>query len=190
MHSAKTQISLGIHPVWSESTLCTKWVAKDSSFLRADSEDSDQTGRMPKLIWVFAGHTVTLLVLSCRGSFLILVLSNSWAASWQNQQNGMCAQRRLRSAWASAQSDQSLRCLRSLATLERTAKTLIRLGGCPGWFESSLGAQPFCWFYHEAAHLDCCSKVEFWRGFCYHFCFTDRCNKHKGQDLIEGTLGV
>ena len=28
----------------------------------------------------------------------------------QNQQNGMCAQRRLRSAWASAQSDQSLRC--------------------------------------------------------------------------------
>ena len=30
-----------------------------------------------------------------------------WAASWQNQQNGMCAQRRLRSAWASAQSDQS-----------------------------------------------------------------------------------
>ena len=31
--------------------------------------------------------------------------------SWQNQQNGMCAQRRLRSAWASAQTDQGLRCL-------------------------------------------------------------------------------
>ena len=31
-----------------------------------------------------------------------------WAASWQNQQNGMCAQRKLRSAWASAHSDQSL----------------------------------------------------------------------------------
>ena len=30
-----------------------------------------------------------------------------WAASWQNQPNGLCAQRRLRSAWASAQSDQS-----------------------------------------------------------------------------------
>ena len=26
-----------------------------------------------------------------------------WAASWQNQQNGMCAQQRLRSAWASGQ---------------------------------------------------------------------------------------
>ena len=33
-----------------------------------------------------------------------------WAASWRNQQNDMCAQRRLRSAWACAQSDQSLRC--------------------------------------------------------------------------------
>ena len=39
----------------------------------------------------------------CHGNFHI------WVISWQNQQNGMCAQRRLRSAWASAQSDQSLR---------------------------------------------------------------------------------
>ena len=35
----------------------------------------------------------------------------------------------------------------------RTAKTLIRLGGCPGWSESSLGAQSFCWFCHVAAHI-------------------------------------
>ena len=35
---------------------------------KAHSEDSDQTGRMPMLIWVFAGRTVVLLVLSCRGS--------------------------------------------------------------------------------------------------------------------------
>ena len=49
---------------------------------------------------------------------------------------GVCAQRRLRSAWASAQSDQSLRCpheetLGLKLPIERTAKTLIRLGGCP-----------------------------------------------------------
>ena len=31
--------------------------------------------------------------------------------------------------------------LGSLATIERTAKTLIRLGECPGWPESSLGAK-------------------------------------------------
>ena len=85
----------------------------------------------------------------------------------------LCAQRRLRSAWASAQSDQSLRCpyeeslgpklsikrtaktlirldteesLGPKLSIKRTAKTLIRLGGCPGWSESSLGAQSFCCF--------------------------------------------
>ena len=57
LRQAKTQISLGIRPVWSESSLCAHAVAKDSSFLHADSEDSDQTGRMPRLIWVFAGRT-------------------------------------------------------------------------------------------------------------------------------------
>ena len=51
------QISLGFRPVCSESSLCAQWVAKDPSFLHADSEDSDQTGRMPRLIWVFAGRT-------------------------------------------------------------------------------------------------------------------------------------
>ena len=41
---ARIQISLGICPVWSESSLCAHWVAKDQSFLHADSENSDQTG--------------------------------------------------------------------------------------------------------------------------------------------------
>ena len=36
----------------------------------APSEDSDQSGRMSRLIWVFAGRTVTLLVWSCRGSII------------------------------------------------------------------------------------------------------------------------
>ena len=39
-------------------------------------------------------------------------------ASWQNQRNGMCAQRRLRSAWESTQSDQpSLSAWRKLGSL-------------------------------------------------------------------------
>ena len=38
-------------------SLCTQWVAKEPSFLHADSENSDQTGRMPRLIRVFAGRT-------------------------------------------------------------------------------------------------------------------------------------
>ena len=66
---AMTQISLGIRPVWSESSQWAQWVAEDPMFLHADSEDSDQTGRMSRLIWVFAGCKVTLLILSWGGSF-------------------------------------------------------------------------------------------------------------------------
>ena len=41
-------------------------------------------------------------------SGLTLLLHNSiWVTAWQNQQNDLCTQWRLRSAWASAQSDQS-----------------------------------------------------------------------------------
>ena len=54
VRQAKTHVSLGIRPVWSESSLCVQWVAKDPRFLLADSKDSYQTGRMPRLIWVFA----------------------------------------------------------------------------------------------------------------------------------------
>ena len=66
------------------------------------------------------------------------------------------AQQRLRSAWASAQSDQSLHCalngyLRTQSFFMRTEKTLIRLSGCPGWSGSSLGAHSFCWFCHGLA---------------------------------------
>ena len=48
--------------------------------------------------------------------------------------------------WASAQSDQSFRypCEESFdpwLPFESTVKTMIRLGWCPGWSESSLGAQ-------------------------------------------------
>ena len=53
-----------------QSSLCAQWVAKGPSLLHADSEASDQTGRMHRLIWVFAGRTLTLLVLSRGGSFV------------------------------------------------------------------------------------------------------------------------
>ena len=72
---AKTQISLGIHPVWSESSLSAHWAVKVSRFLHADSEDSDQKGRMPSLIWVFTGligHFVGFIMLQ-----LFLIFWNS-----------------------------------------------------------------------------------------------------------------
>ena len=63
----KTQISLGIRPVWSESSLCAQWVAKDSRFLHADSEDWSD--------WA-DGCTAILMVLSCRGSYAIISLGH------------------------------------------------------------------------------------------------------------------
>ena len=51
----KTQISLGIRPVWSESSL-SAWKNIGSLATHwTHSKASDQPGRMPKLIWVFAG---------------------------------------------------------------------------------------------------------------------------------------
>ena len=72
----------------------------------------------------------------------------NWAASWQNRHNDLCAQQRLRSAWASAHSDQSLRSalnekLRTPYFFKQTAKTaqtrrmprlICVLAGCKGLF--------------------------------------------------------
>ena len=80
---AKTQISLGIRLIWSESPLCAHWVAKDPSFRHAVAfvmrtaktliEWADHTGWMPRLIWVCAVRTVTLLILSFRGSSSLIL---------------------------------------------------------------------------------------------------------------------
>ena len=61
---AKTQISLGIRPVWSESSLCAQWVAKDPWFLHADSDDSDRADL--SLRWAhthFVGFVMSRLIL-------------------------------------------------------------------------------------------------------------------------------
>ena len=59
-----------VRPVWSESSL-SAWRKFGSLATHwTHSEDSDQTGRMPRVIWVFAGRTVISLVLSWGGSFV------------------------------------------------------------------------------------------------------------------------
>ena len=81
----------------------------------------------------------------------------TWAATWQNQQSGCAPSEdsdlpvhppglirvfavRMKKAWV-------------LSYPLSTAKTLIRLGGCPGWSESSVGAHSFCLVCHVVAHL-------------------------------------
>ena len=125
---------------------------------------------MPRLIWVFAGRTFILLVLSCRGSYVevnrpqhcsssfychfiatTLAETSVWIASTQyepprDKTNKItCA--------PSEDSDQPghppslirVFAVRSMgsqgqALFMRTAKTLIKLCRCPGWAESSSGA--------------------------------------------------
>ena len=65
---AKTQISLGSRPVWSERCL------HEESSLSAQ-RDSDQTGPIPRLIWVFAGHTCHFVCFVMR--WLIVCLHNT-----------------------------------------------------------------------------------------------------------------
>ena len=49
VHNAKTHISLRIHPVWSESSLCAQQVTKEPSFQLADNDYSDKTELMPRM---------------------------------------------------------------------------------------------------------------------------------------------
>ena len=92
---------------------CAQWVAKDPSFLRADNEDSDQIGRMPRLILVFAGRTVILLILSRGGSYVLCSRPfQKWVLKEPAHEIMVLitpgGQRKLRQACTSAQSRQSL----------------------------------------------------------------------------------
>ena len=53
---AKTQISLGIRPGWSESSLSARWNLGSLATHWEHSEDSDQTGRMPRLLSLRWAH--------------------------------------------------------------------------------------------------------------------------------------
>ena len=70
MRPAKAQFSLGIRPVWSESSLSARRTTGSLVTHKVDSEASDQAGRMPRLIWVFVGRTCHLLVLSWGSSYI------------------------------------------------------------------------------------------------------------------------
>ena len=122
---AKTQISLAIRSVWSESSL-SAWRKLGSLATHwAHSEDSDQTGQMPRLIWVFAAQSfcwfchqaAQLLLYECFENSVtmtpcnVLLILLIWTSSSEFGSYRLCEQRRFRRACASAQSRQNLRCL-------------------------------------------------------------------------------
>ena len=103
----------------------------------------------------------------CKNIFLLsflhpdLYLNYYWVAGWQNQQSE-CA--------PSEDSDQPGHLIRVFAVRMKKAwvlsyplsaqRRLIRLSGCPGWSESSLGAQSR-WFCHEASVIPFMPRVLF-----------------------------
>ena len=135
-------------------SLATNW---------AHSKDSGQTGRMPRLIWVFAGRTVILLVLPWGGSYL----SSHWPVHvciWLQLSQIDCRTRKLLKIkkWVMSQQDlqdaifpektacTSVQCYQSslsawwsfgslAVSIDCTAKALIILVRCAGWSESFAG---------------------------------------------------
>ena len=75
--------------------------------------------------------------------------TNVWAATWQNQQNDLCAHRRLRSAWASAKSGQSSQCAQWVAE----DPVIRHVDNEDSELSLRWAQRSFCWFCHEAAHL-------------------------------------
>ena len=86
VHPGKTQFSLGICPDWSVSSMYALWVAKGPTFPQADSEDSDQTRGMSRLILVFTGRTghfvgFVMLRLTC---LPFMLYSSCMTLNWKN----------------------------------------------------------------------------------------------------------
>ena len=63
---------MSVRPVWSKYSLSAWRNIGPLATNWAHSEDSVQSRRMPRLIWVFAGRTFILLVLPCRGSYVLI----------------------------------------------------------------------------------------------------------------------
>ena len=81
-----------------------------------------------------------------------------WASEWQNHQNGISTQRRLRSDWASAQSDQSLCCAlngyhRNLAFFMWTTKPWSDWADDQADLSLRWAHMQFCGFCRELAYL-------------------------------------
>ena len=107
---AKTQISLGIRPVWSESSLSAWRKVGSLATHWTHSESSDQTGRMLRLIWVFVGRIATLFVLSWDGSFPSNQVNTVMFLSFRTGRSGQTVQTQIR-LLLKEQSDQGLHCL-------------------------------------------------------------------------------
>ena len=88
-------------------------------------------------IWVYWHFKIILPILS------IADITDRANAVLQDQQSTIIWAAARPTKWpvrsVKTQTDESLRCLHEETLDDHTAKTLIRMGRCPGWYESSLG---------------------------------------------------
>ena len=165
---AKTQLSLGIRPVWSESSLCAHWVAKDPSFLHADSEDSDQIRRMLGWSESSLGAHAILLVLPWGGlnaklrcatmhtptfeedlSFMFY----NWASSRENLSSGFAIRVDSNRPAQLQELISDIETRGIILSMKRTTKVLIRLRRCAGWSAPLLFAYGLNRFPRYVAHM-------------------------------------
>ena len=133
MCAQRRQISLGILPVWSESSLS---VWRKLGYLAthwAHSEDSDQTGGCPGWSEFSLCAYAILLVLSCASSNKL-----HWAQHFP--WDSMCAQRRFRSACGSKSSLCFWRHIGSLVIDSVPCEDADQTARCAGCSASSQGA--------------------------------------------------
>ena len=86
---AKTQISLGICPVWSESSVCTQWVAKDRSFFHQSLSDQSSLSARAILLVLSWGGSNYIEGLEIAFSFILQnefhsIFSSIFHSAWQN----------------------------------------------------------------------------------------------------------
>ena len=134
----KTQIGLSICPVRLVSLLPAGKNIRSLATHWAHSEDSDQTGRMPRLIWVFAGRT---------GQFVVFVMRRLIYFRRSTTKPTKCHVRpaktqislNIRPVW-------SVFAVNFMGSSEpklcssRQQRLWISLSRCQGWSEISLGA--------------------------------------------------
>ena len=100
-------------------------------------------------------NSIIRLVRVCGHEHVRLMSIKKRAPSWQNQQCGCAPSEDSDQPGHSYQPGHPPSLIRIFAVRMKKAwvlsyslsaqRRLIRLGGCPGWFQSSLGAQPLCW---------------------------------------------
>ena len=107
----------------------------------------------------------------------MLPATKIWAAAWQNRQNELCTQWSVRSAWAFAQSDQTLRCpceetfgpklpIECIPKESDQTGRMLRLILSLPW-----AYRPYCWFWCAQSHLWCMifSIIHLQIIWCKHF---------------------